>query len=208
VVKNTGTGSEAKRARVPQAERRRITRGKLLDATIDSLIEIGYSRTTTVEVGERAGLSRGAQLHHFPSKADLLVAAIEHLADERSKEFEVELAQRLEQGDDPVDTMVDMLWSMFSDPIYWATIELMVAARTDPELLEKLETFERSLGSRIYGAFKELTGQQGREAKGSLEMTLYFMRGLAMERIFRENEAHYTNLLKRWKEQIRALIGA
>jgi AcrR family transcriptional regulator len=208
VVKNTGTGSEAKRARVPQAERRRITRGKLLDATIDSLIEIGYSRTTTVEVGERAGLSRGAQLHHFPSKADLLVAAIEHLADERSKEFEVELAQRLEQGDDPVDTMVDMLWSMFSDPIYWATIELMVAARTDPELLEKLEAFERSLGSRIYGAFKELTGQQGREAKGSLEMTLYFMRGLAMERIFRENEAHYTNLLKRWKEQLRALLGA
>jgi len=207
-VKNTGTGSEAKRAPVPQAERRRITRGKLLDATIDSLIEIGYSRTTTVEVGERAGLSRGAQLHHFPSKADLLVAAIEHLADERSKEFEVELAERLEQGDDPVDTMVDMLWSMFSDPIYWATIELMVAARTDPELLEKLEAFERSLGSRIYGAFKELTGQQGRETKGSLEMTLYFMRGLAMERIFRENEAHYADLLKRWKEQLRALLGA
>jgi AcrR family transcriptional regulator len=193
---------------VPQAERRRITRGKLLDATIDSLIEIGYSRTTTVEVGERAGLSRGAQLHHFPSKADLLVAAIEHLADERSKEFEVELAERLEQGDDPIDTMVDMLWSMFSDPIYWATIELMVAARTDPELLEKLEAFERSLGSRIYGAFKELTGRQGREAKGSLEMTLYFMRGLAMERIFRENEAHYADLLRRWKEQLRALLGA
>ena len=193
---------------MPQAERRRITRGKLLDATIDSLIEIGYSRTTTVEVGERAGLSRGAQLHHFPSKVDLLVAAIEHLADERSKEFEVELAERLEQGDDPIDTMVDMLWSMFSDPIYWATIELMVAARTDPELLEKLEAFERSLGSRIYGAFKELTGRQGREAKGSLEMTLYFMRGLAMERIFRENEAHYADLLKRWKEQLRALLGA
>ena len=207
-MKNTGTSSEAKRARVPQAERRRITRGKLLDATIDSLIEIGYSRTTTVEVGERAGLSRGAQLHHFPSKADLLVAAIEHLADERSKEFEVELAERLEQGDDPIDTMVDMLWSMFSDPIYWATIELMVAARTDPELLEKLEAFERSLGSRIYGAFKELTGRQGREAKGSLEMTLYFMRGLAMERIFRENEAHYADLLRRWKEQLRALLGA
>lgn len=207
-MKNTGTSSEAKRARVPQAERRRITRGKLLDATIDSLIEIGYSRTTTVEVGERAGLSRGAQLHHFPSKVDLLVAAIEHLADERSKEFEVELAERLEQGDDPIDTMVDMLWSMFSDPIYWATIELMVAARTDPELLEKLEAFERSLGSRIYGAFKELTGRQGREAKGSLEMTLYFMRGLAMERIFRENEAHYADLLRRWKEQLRALLGA
>jgi AcrR family transcriptional regulator len=207
-VKDTGTGTDPKRARVPQAERRRITRGKLLDATIDSLIEVGYARTTTVEVGERAGLSRGAQLHHFPSKADLLVASIEHLADERSKEFELELTKRLEQGDDPVDAMVDLLWSMFSDRIYWATIELMVAARTDPELLEKLEAFERSLGTRIYAAFKTLTGVQGREAKGYLEMTLYFMRGLAMERIFRQNEAHYAHLLKQWKEQLRVLLGA
>jgi AcrR family transcriptional regulator len=207
-VKRTGTDATVKRERVPQAERRRITRGKLLDATIDSLIEKGYSRTTTVEVSDRTGLSRGTQLHHFPSKADLLVAAVEHLADERSKEFETEFKARVEGGGEPVDTMVDMLWVMFSDPIYWALIELMVAARTDPELLEKLESFERSLGGRVYAAFKELTGCQGREAKASLEMTLYFMRGLAMERIFRQNEAHYTHLLKRWKEQLRSLLEA
>ena len=206
-MKKTGNGAAAKRDRVPQAERRRITRGKLLDATIDSLIDLGYARTTTVEVGERTGLSRGAQLHHFPSKVDLLVAAIEHLADERSKDFETELEARFAQGDDPVDAMVDVLWVMFSDPIYWATIELMVAARTDPELLEKLQGFERSLGSRIYAAFKRRTGRQGRDAKTSLEMTLYFMRGLAMERIFRQNEAHYTHLLNRWKAQLRSLLG-
>jgi AcrR family transcriptional regulator len=205
-VAKTGTGAATKRERVPQAERRRVTRGKLLDATIESLIDLGYSRTTTVEVGERTGLSRGTQLHHFPSKADLLVAAIEHLADERSKEFELELETRLQQGEDPVDTMVDMLWVMFSDPIYWATIELMVAARTDPELLGKLEAFERSLGGRIYAVFRELTGRGGREAKAALEMTLYFMRGLAMERIFRQNEAHYTELLKRWKQQLRQML--
>ena len=207
-MKKTGTGVAVKRERVPQAERRRITRGRLLDATIDSLIEDGYSRTTTVAVGERTGLSRGTQLHHFPSKADLLVAAIEHLADERSKEFEIALEARLQQGEDPIDAMVEHLWEMFSDPIYWAVIELMVAARTDPELLEKLEAFERSLGGRIYSAFKRLTGRQGREAKGSLEMTLYFMRGLAMERIFRQNEAHYTHLLRRWKAQLRQLLDA
>ena len=104
--------------------------------------------------------------------------------------------------------MVELLWVMFSDPIYWATIELMVAARTDPELLEKLERVERSLGGRIYTAFKQRTGRQGRDAKASLEMTLYFMRGLAMERIFRQNEAHYTHLLNRWKTQLRSLLEA
>lgn len=197
----------AKRARVPQAERRRITRGKLLDATVESLIEVGYPRTTTVEVGERAGLSRGAQLHHFPSRADLLVGAIEHLADERSKEFEAELNARLEKGDDRIDAMVDMLWATFSGPLYWAVVELMVAARTDPELLERFETFERSLGGRIYKAFKELTGRGDREAKTAVEMTLYFMRGLAMERIFRENDAHYDDLVERWKKSLRATLS-
>ncbi len=206
-MKKAGTDVATKRERVPQAERRRITRTKLLDATVESLIDIGYPRTTTVEVGERAGLSRGAQLHHFPSKADLLVAAIEHLADERSKEFEAELNARLEQGDEPIDTMVDMLWATFTGPLYWAVIELMVAARTDPELLEKLETFERSLGGRIYRAFKELTGRSDREAKIAVEMTLYFMRGLAMERIFRENDAHYDDLVERWKKRLRTMLS-
>lgn len=197
----------AKRARVPQAERRRITRGKLLGATIESLIDVGYARTTTVEVGERAKLSRGAQLHHFPSRADLLVAAIEHLADERSKEFEDALKVRLDAGDEPIDAMVDMLWEMFLDPLYWATIELMVAARTDSELLEKLDPFERSLGGRIYSAFKELTGRGDREARAAVEMTLYFMRGLAMERIFRKKDAHYGELVERWKQQLRVMLG-
>ena len=201
-----GTGASTKRERVPQAERRRITRGKLLDATIDSLIDRGYARTTTVEVSERTGLSRGTQLHHFPSRADLLVAAIEHLAEERVEDFDLVIKERFARGDDPIDAMVDVLWVMFSDPIYWATIELMVAARTDPELLEKLEAFERSLGGRIYASFKKQTGRHGRVAKTSLEMTLYFMRGLAMERIFRPNEAHYTHLLNRWKAQLRALL--
>lgn len=205
-MKNTGAGAAEKRARVPQAERRRITRTKLLDATIESLIDKGYPGTTTVEVGERAGLSRGAQLHHFPSRADLLIAATEHLTAERAKEFEAEVRARIAGGGDPIDTMVDMLWAMFSDPLYWAVIELMVAARTDPELREKLESFERSVGARIQTGFQILYGRTDRDAKIALEMTLYFMRGLAMERIFRQNDPHYTDLVNRWKTQLRALL--
>ena len=206
-MKKAAADGAPKRERVPQAERRRITRGKLLDATIESLIEVGYARTTTVEVGERAGLSRGAQLHHFPSRADLLVAAIEHLTDQRSKEFETELDARLQKGDEPLDAMVDMLWAMFSGPLYWAVVELMLASRTDPELLGRFEAYERSIGGRIYSAFKQLTGRGDRRSKTALEMTLYFMRGLAMERIFRENDAHYDALVERWKKGLRTTLS-
>src|SRR5580693_949170 len=76
-------------ARVPrtQQQRRDETRRALLDAVVESLIEVGFARTTTLEVQRRADVSRGALLHHFPSKAELLVAAVDHLAEMRAREL-------------------------------------------------------------------------------------------------------------------------
>lgn len=70
-----------------QQQRREETRRALLDATVESLIEVGFARTTTLEVQRRAAVSRGALLHHFPSKAELLVAAVDHLAEKRAAEM-------------------------------------------------------------------------------------------------------------------------
>jgi len=71
--------ASAKRRQTNEARSAR-TRGKVLDATIDCLLELGYANTTTTLISERAGVSRGAQLHHFPTKAELVAAAVEHLA--------------------------------------------------------------------------------------------------------------------------------
>src|SRR5262245_21898426 len=71
------------RVRVPNAERSAATRGKLLEATIQCLAELGYHQTSTVIVTERAGVSRGSMLHHFPTKADLMMAAAQHIRERR-----------------------------------------------------------------------------------------------------------------------------
>ena len=71
------------RLRVSNPERSAAMRNKLLDATIESLFEVGYFQTSTVAVTERAGVSRGAMLHHFPSKADLIMAASQHIVELR-----------------------------------------------------------------------------------------------------------------------------
>src|SRR6195952_4880302 len=66
--------------RVPQEERTRVMRQRLLDATFECLVEHGFSGTSTTLVSRRAGVSRGAQLHHFPTKNDLVLAAVEPLS--------------------------------------------------------------------------------------------------------------------------------
>ena len=76
-----------------QQQRRDETRRALLDAAVESLIEVGFARTTTLEVQRRADASRGALLHHFPSKTELLVAAVDHLAEMRARELKVLAAQ-------------------------------------------------------------------------------------------------------------------
>src|SRR5229473_7754051 len=81
------TATVARLPRRTQEERSASTRARLLDATISCLSELGYARTTTTEIAERAGVSRGAQLHHFPTKAELVTTAVEHLFEKRTEEF-------------------------------------------------------------------------------------------------------------------------
>src|SRR3984885_8402275 len=81
------------RAPRPQQQRREETRRALLDAAVQSVIEVGFARTTTLEVQRRANVSRGALLHHFPSKAELLVAAVDHLAEMRAREMKAFASQ-------------------------------------------------------------------------------------------------------------------
>ena len=132
-------------ARRTQEERSAATQTALLDATIDCLIELGYERTTTARVAERAGVSRGAHLHHFQTRAALVGAAIERLARRRGDELRAE-AEDLPAGPARPGAALDLLWAQFSSPLFHAAVDLGAAARTDPELRAVVMPVERRLG--------------------------------------------------------------
>src|SRR3954466_5889986 len=104
--------------RVPQEERSRAMRARLMDATIDCLVEHGFGGTSTTLISERAGVSRGAQLHHFPTKNDLVVAAVEHLTEVRG----AELAAAAAAGGPRHRTrdVLRMLGDHFASPVFVA----------------------------------------------------------------------------------------
>ena len=87
----------ARHALVPNAllrqHHRSVAQRRLLDATVECLVKHGYAHTTTTLVCERAGVSRGALLHHFPKKAELVRAAIEHVFERRLEEFRRAMAK-------------------------------------------------------------------------------------------------------------------
>jgi AcrR family transcriptional regulator len=136
--------AKAKPQRRTQEERRAETRTALMEATIECLVEYGYADTTTAKVSERAGVSRGGQLHHFPTKADLVTEAVSYLAERRAEKLKAE-AKRLPRGHDRVTAALDRLWQTTTGPLAEASLELWVAARTDPDLRAKVVSIERGI---------------------------------------------------------------
>ncbi|WUV55642.1 TetR/AcrR family transcriptional regulator [Amycolatopsis sp. NBC_01480] len=124
-----------------QEERSAAMRVRLLDATVDCLVEYGYAGTTTTRVAVRAGVTRGAQVHHFPTKADLVTSAIRHLAEKRTEVAMAEL-DRLRASADPVGDALQLLWEMHQGPVFTATVELWVASRTDEDLRRQMALVE------------------------------------------------------------------
>ncbi|TAJ49466.1 MAG: TetR/AcrR family transcriptional regulator [Herbiconiux sp.] len=141
----------------PQQARSRDTRQRLLDAAIDSLIEVGYARTTTVAVMSRAGVSRGSLLHQFPSREALLLAAMSHLVTEGMNDLSHSIGPEA-RAPEP-EHIVEVLWQTFRMRYFWSSIELWVAARTDPDLRREIYPQARRLGQFVDEAFSRLFGR-------------------------------------------------
>jgi AcrR family transcriptional regulator len=137
-----------------QSERSAETQGALLDATIESLVELGYARTSTTEIARRAGVSRGAQVHHYPTKADLVVAAVERLYARQEAAFAQRFAG-LPVGERTLERAIDELWSIFESEVYPAALELVVASRTDPELQVVVHAVNARLQRAVSDLFAE-----------------------------------------------------
>jgi len=140
-----GSSVAAPRVRRTQAERRATTRGALLDATIDVLVDHGYSGLTTTIVCERAGVTRGAQAHYFATKADLVVQALAHLTDRLVAELVATPLDVAEDARGQYAVLLNRLWEIFSGPVSQAQLELFVAARTDAELHRQLVQFDATV---------------------------------------------------------------
>ena len=196
------------RIRRTQEERSAATRALLLDATIDCLVERGYAGTTTTEIVKRAGVSRGAQVHHFPTKADLVAQAIVHLSRKRREELRRELEGARPNGD-RVSLAVDLLAKSFGGPLFAAAMELVVAARTDAELRPAVRAVERDAEEGIRELCLEVFGPEAirrRAFRDALEMTVRLTAGMAMTGMMRGDGKGDAELLAAWKRLARPLI--
>lgn len=167
------------------AERSAATQARLLDATIECLVERGWAGTSTTEIVRRAGVSRGAQVHHYPTKEDLVLAAVEHLVDRRIREFEATFADLPADLRTPAAAM-RVLYDECFKSTYEPWLELAVAARTDAALHERFAQFEARFFETALATFRGLFPDAAANpsfARVALRLTFSVLEGLATSRL-------------------------
>jgi AcrR family transcriptional regulator len=195
------SASPAPVARVPQQERTRAMRLRLLEATVECLVEHGFAGTSTTLVSERAGVSRGAQLHHFPTKIDLVVAAVAHLTELRGAELAA-AAAALPRGRRRTRAVLTMLGDHVSSPAFAAALELWVAARTDATLYAAVAPLEQRIGRETHRLTVEALGaDESRPGVRELvQATLDLVRGLGLADTISDDAVRRRRILGHWAD--------
>ena len=188
------------------------SRSRILEAAVECLIEQGFSGATTLAIQERAGVSRGRLLHHFPSREALLVAAAEHLAAERvdrtTGRIDTDLAQAAAPGG-RIAQVIEFMWLTFHEPHFWAAVELWTAARTNAGIADALLPAERKLGGVIRIAVDRMFGPElaGHPRYPQLrELLLTSMRGAALTYSFDRRDPRLDPHLPQWSDIARLVL--
>lgn len=197
-----------------QEERRRVTRERLLQASTDTLVELGAISFTTTAVVKRAGLSQGALFKHFPTKAELLSATVESVFSGLITQYEGEFLARTGSTDEaagpaPLDDRLhaglDLLWEVFQDDRLLAAYDLFSVARTSSELQDDLQPVVRAHVANLHALaaalFPDAHGAAPDRFRDAVDLVSATMQGLVLNRLAvadEDVEQRVRTTLARW----------
>ncbi|WP_395650034.1 TetR/AcrR family transcriptional regulator [Brevundimonas sp.] len=207
---NQTLSSSAPKVRGGHAERSAQMRQRLIDAAVACLRRVGYAATTTQLVMEEAGVSRGAMLHHFPTKVDLIIAVGEAAALHQNRYVRRRLADA-PAGMERYLLLTRATWEAICEPPALALIEIMMASRSDPVLgarfLSIAEMLEAEQRDGVWNLAKELGVRDRETIDRMVRLHIGAMRGLAIEMIFNGDRAAAEASISLLESYTRKLTG-
>lgn len=193
--------------RAPQQDRSRATRQALLTAAVECLVEYGWSGSTVAVVAGRAGVSRGAAQHHFPTREALMTAAIEHVTQARDVEIRRELAA-MPPGALDVEAALDIIVGWFTGEPFRAALEVWMAASGDPVLRDLVVPLEARTGRQAHhGAVELLRADESVEGvREIVQATLDMARGLGLANLLTDDSKRRGRIVQQWARVLQTVL--
>ncbi|MFE0643233.1 TetR/AcrR family transcriptional regulator [Streptomyces sp. NPDC058877] len=188
--------------RNPKQDRSRATRQRLLEAAVSCLAERGWAGSTVAVVAERAGVSRGAAQHHFPTREDLFTAAVEYVAEERSQALR---AVRTEDREQAVAALVDL----YTGPLFRAALHLWVAASGEDQLRERVTELEARVGRESHRVAVEVLGADESRpgVRETVQGLLDMARGLGLATLLTDDRARRERVVSQWARLVNGALA-
>src|ERR1700722_9592486 len=140
-----------------QQQRREETVARLLEASITSIVEVGYARASAAVITKRAGVSVGALFRHFETMSDFMAATASEVLRRQVESFTKQVAEIA--ADRPaLEAALTILRDITGSSIQMVLYELMVAARTDEKLNAHLREVLAEYAAKIHDAARALPG--------------------------------------------------
>lgn len=186
----------------PKQDRSRVTRQRLLEAAVACLAEHGWAGSTVSAVAERAGVSRGAAQHHFPTREDLFTAAVEYVAEERSA------ALRAVPDQDRA-AVVAALVDLYTGPLFRAALQLWVAASNEEQLRPRVTELEARVGRETHRiAVGLLNADETRPGvRETVQGLLDMARGLGLANVLTDDTARRGRVVAQWAALLDDALG-
>ncbi|MEW2624890.1 TetR/AcrR family transcriptional regulator [Streptomyces sp. NPDC048106] len=196
----------ADRDRRPKQDRSRATRQRLLEAAVACLAEHGWAGSTVSVVAERAGVSRGAAQHHFPTREDLFTAAVEYVAEERSTALRA-LFPDGAAGDRRA--VVGALVDLYTGPLFRAALQLWVAASNEEQLRGQVTELEARVGRETHRIAVDLLGADESRpgARETVQGLLDMARGLGLANVLTDDTARRERVVAQWAKLVEASLA-
>lgn len=188
-----------------QKERTEETSRRLIDATIDLLHDRGFWRLSTPDIAAKAGVSRGALTHHFESREEIIVRSIEDLLQIVTADLH-RFAEEFAARDGSSDDIVDYLWQVMADRLFYVTMEFLPEARHNDAFRGRLIPVVREFHAGLDAVWSVLARRNDvdpEHARTILNATMCLFRGMIAQTVLRDDPPYYANLRAFWKAQVR-----
>jgi AcrR family transcriptional regulator len=179
--KDAGGAVERPKRRT-QAERSGETRRVLLETAIRCLHQQGYAATTTLLVAQEAGLSRGAMLHQFPTRVDLMIFVVQSVFEEEIAIYDAKLSA-IQDPRERLFSFPEIVWDVLSRPSGVAVLEILQGSRSDPALAERLAPIQAQIERNALAQMDRWYGAEGTASKAAMRLVVWAIRGLSIAQV-------------------------
>ena len=188
----------AKRWRRTQEERTELTRGKLIQAAIETVNELGFAKTTSLSICKRAQVSRGAFQHHFGTVQNLLLEVVTHLSHELVGQIETETIQYAEPAK-RLEAIARRYWAVYQGPAYRAVLLIWIGSVYDRDLMARIDGLMQRIDHERSSKWTEIFASldiSEHDLHRFRRMILAMVRGLAVHAIYSQNRVNFDETLE------------